>query len=311
MQRVLVLGGSGFLGSYVVDELCLAGHHVLSLDRYPERFRPLRDEVEFYQADFGNRGELEKILKAGVDVVVHLVSSTVPQTSNEDPIFDVQSNVVESIALFEMCVKYAVKKVVFVSSGGTVYGIPERQPIPENHPTLPLCSYGVTKLTIEHYLHLFYVLYGLKYSILRLSNPYGARQDPRGKQGAVTVFMNRILRNEEITVWGDGSVVRDYIHASDFARACVAVIDSEKIGVYNVGSGVGLSINQLLSALQEVTGKAAKVKYLPGRNFDVPELYLDCSRIAEELGWAAQVDFNDGLLQMSEWMRAQFVAERL
>lgn len=310
-MRVLVLGGGGFLGSYVVDELCLAGHSVSSLDRYPERFRPLREGVEFYQADFGNRGELELILKSGIDVVVHLVSSTVPQTSNEDPIFDVQSNVIESIALFEMCVKYAVKKVVFVSSGGTVYGIPEQRPIPEGHPTLPLCSYGVTKLTIEHYLHLFYVLYGLKYSVLRLSNPYGARQDPRGKQGAVTVFMKKILKNEEITVWGDGSVVRDYIHASDFARACVAVINSEKIGVYNVGSGVGLSINQLLSALQEVTGAVAKVNYLPGRNFDVPELYLDCSRIADELGWATRVDFNQGLLQMSEWMREQFLSERL
>lgn len=309
-MRILVLGGSGFLGSYVVDALCDAGFQVSSLDRYPERFRGKNEKVEFFQADFGNRGELEQILKRGIDFVFHLVSSTIPQTSNDDPIFDVQSNVIESIALLEMCVKYSVKKVVYISSGGTVYGIPEQLPIPENHPTLPLCSYGVTKLTIEHYLHLFYVLHGLKYSVLRLSNPYGARQDPRGKQGAVTVFMNKMLKGEEISVWGDGTVVRDYIHASDFARACVAVVGSEKIGVYNVGGGIGTSLNELIAVLETVTGKSAKVNYLPMRGFDVPELYLDCSRIRQEYGWLPKVDFETGLAQMNEWMQEQIAASR-
>ncbi|MDD4964185.1 MAG: NAD-dependent epimerase/dehydratase family protein [Gallionella sp.] len=301
---VLVLGGSGFLGSYVVDELYAAGHNIISLDRTPERFRAQHRNVEFIQADFGNRGELEQVLKRGVDIVVHLISSTVPQTSNDDPIFDVQSNLIESIALFEMCVKYAVKKVIYVSSGGTVYGIPKLMPIAEDHATLPMCSYGISKLAIEHYLHLFHVLHGLKYTVLRLSNPYGARQDPRGKQGAVTVFMNKLLKGEEISVWGDGSVVRDYIYASDFARACVAVIDSDSVGVYNVGSGVGTSINELLSVLQEATGVQAKVNYSPGRGFDVPALYLDCSRIKLEYDWQPQINFIDGLVETSVWMRA-------
>jgi UDP-glucose 4-epimerase len=309
-MKVLVLGGSGFLGSYLVDELCAAAHQTTSLDRTLERFRPQNKQVEFVQADFGNRGELEQALKRGVDVVAHLVSSTVPQTSNEDPIFDVQSNVIESIALFEMCVKYAVKKVVYISSGGTVYGIPKQVPITEGHSTLPICSYGITKLAIEHYLHLFYVLHGLKYSVLRLSNPYGARQDPRGKQGAVTVFMNKLLKGDEIVVWGDGSVVRDYIHASDFARACLTVINSDAVGVYNVGSGVGVSINQLLSMLQEVTGKSARVNYLPSRGFDVPALALDCSLIRSEYDWRPQVDFMEGLRDMSVWTQAQIASGR-
>ncbi len=303
-MKVLVLGGSGFLGSYLVDELYEAGHKIISLDRTPERFRSQNKKVEFIQADFGNRGELEQVLKRGVDVVVHLISSTVPQTSNDDPIFDVQSNLIESIALFEMCVKYVVKKVIYVSSGGTVYGIPKQMPITEDHATLPMCSYGISKLAIEHYLHLFHVLHGLKYTVLRLSNPYGARQDPRGKQGAVTVFMNKLLKGEEISVWGDGSVVRDYIHASDFARACVAVIGSDNVGVYNVGSGVGTSINQLLSVLQEATGVQAKVNYSLGRGFDVPALYLDCSRIKQEYNWQPQINFTDGIAETSAWMRS-------
>jgi len=307
-MRALVLGGSGFLGSYLVDALCDESFQVSSLDRYPERFRRQNDQVEFIQADFGNRGELELILKRGVDFVFHLVSSTIPQTSNDDPIFDVQSNVIETIALLEMCVKYAVKKVVFVSSGGTVYGLPKQLPVTENHPTLPLCSYGITKLTIEHYLHLFYLLHGLKYCILRPSNPYGSRQDPRGKQGAAAVFMNKLLKGEEISVWGDGSVVRDYFHASDFARACLAMISSETVGIFNVGSGVGTSINQLLADLEVVTGRRAKVNYLPGRGFDVSEFYLDCAHIKEEFGWTPQVEFMTGLEQMSTWMKVRIAA---
>jgi len=309
-MKALVLGGSGFLGSYVVDALYDAGYNVSSFDRYPERFRGENEKIDFHQADFGNRGELELILKRGVDFVFHLVSSTIPQSSNDDPIFDVQSNVIESIALLEMCVKYSVKKVIFISSGGTVYGIPEQVPIPESHPTQPLCSYGITKLTIEKYLHLFDVLHGLKYSVLRVSNPYGPRQDPRGKQGAVTVFMNKLLKGEEITLWGDGSVVRDYIHASDFARACIDMVSTDKIGVYNVGAGTGISLNELISLLEQVTGKSAKVGYLPGRGFDVPELYLDCTHIRHDYGWVPQVDLMSGLGQMSEWMKTQIAASR-
>ncbi|WP_081908898.1 NAD-dependent epimerase/dehydratase family protein [Ferriphaselus sp. R-1] len=307
-MKALVLGGSGFLGSYVVDALCGEGYQVTALDRQPERFRGKNEKVEFFQADFGNRGELDQILKRGIDFVFHLVSSTIPQTSNDDPIFDVQSNVVETIALLEMCVKYTVKRVVFVSSGGTVYGIPEVLPIPESHQTLPLCSYGVTKLAIEHYLHLFFVLHGLKYSVLRLSNPYGPRQDPRGRQGAVSVFMSRMLKGEEISVWGDGSVVRDYIHASDFASACIAVVQSDAVGVYNVGGGAGTSLNELIHALEYVTGKPARVRYLPGRGFDVPRLYLDCTKIEQDFGWKPKVEFSIGLAKMSDWMSAQIAA---
>lgn len=307
-MRILVLGGSGFLGSYVVDILCAESYDVTSFDRQPERFRKPNKRVEFYQADFGNRGELEQVLKRGFDFVFHLVSSTIPQSSNDDPIFDIQSNVVETVALLEMCVKFSVKKIVFVSSGGTVYGVPKSLPISEDHSTLPICSYGITKLAIEHYLHFFYVKHELKYNVLRLSNPYGPRQDPMKTQGAVAVFMNKLLTGDEITIWGDGSVVRDYIHASDFSRACLAMIGSESVGVYNVGGGAGTSLLQLLELLEAVTGQRAKVNYVSGRGFDVPELYLDCSRIKQEYGWEPQVDLVSGLGQMAEWMRAQIVA---
>lgn len=310
-MKVLVLGGSGFLGSYVVDALIAAGHTVVSLDRSQERFRPQYKNIEFHQADFGNRGELENVLAGGVDVVVHLVSSTIPQSSNDDPIFDVQSNLVESIALFEMCVKHGIRKVVFVSSGGTVYGTPKTDIIAEDHPTLPLCSYGIVKLAIEHYLHLFYSLHGLKYHVLRLSNPFGLRQDPRGKQGAAAVFMYNILKGKEVRVWGNGDVVRDFIHASDFAKACLAAIHSEDIGVLNIGSGVGLSVKELLAATEKVVGMSAKVNWLPSRGCDVSRVVLDCRRARQVLEWKPSVSLEDGLHEMKEWMSEAIYSQKL
>jgi UDP-glucose 4-epimerase len=242
------------------------------------------------------------VLASGIEVVIHLVSSTTPQSSNDDPIFDVQTNLVETVALFEMCVKHRVRKVVFISSGGTVYGIPQITPVPESHPTLPLCSYGITKLAIENYLQLYHVLHGLEYTVLRVSNPYGARQDPHRKQGAVAVFMHKILKDESINVWGDGSVVRDFIHVSDVARACTAATESQFIGICNVGSGHGLSIKQLINELEMVTGKTGNIVWLESRNFDVPEVVLDCSRIGKELSWRPQIDLKSGLVDMQRWM---------
>lgn len=301
-MRVLVLGGCGFIGSHVVDDLILSEHEILVFDRYPERFRSPLPNVTYFQADFGNRGELEEVLASGIEVVIHLVSSTTPQSSNDDPIFDVQTNLVETVALLEMCVKHHVRKVVFISSGGTVYGVPQITPVPETHPTLPLCSYGITKLAIENYLHLYHVLHGLEYTVLRVSNPYGARQDPHRKQGAVAVFMHKILKDESISVWGDGSVIRDFIHVSDVARACTSATESQFIGTCNVGSGHGLSIKQLISALQNVTGKTGNIVWLESRNFDVPEVVLDCSRIEKELSWRPQIDLKSGLVEMQRWM---------
>lgn len=301
-MKILVLGGSGFLGSYVVDELVAAGHNVLSMDRYPERFRAPRNGVAFFQADFGNRGELEDVLKKGVHVVVHLISSTIPQSSNEDPIFDVQSNLVESIALIEMCVKQGVRKIVFVSSGGTVYGVPNTEVISEYHPVSPLCSYGIVKLAIEHYLKCFYDLHGLKFHVLRLSNPYGPRQDPTRKQGAPSVFMHNILTGKEISVWGDGEVIRDFLFVADFSKACLLAVESEGVGVLNIGSGVGLSINELISVTEEVVGVTAKINRLPSRGFDVPRVVLNCANAEKQLGWKPTTSMEEGVLSMFEWM---------
>lgn len=284
-MNVLVLGGNGFIGSHIVDKLLQEGHTVRVFDKYEEHYRKPLARVEYCFGEFGNRGMLTESLKE-IDVVFHLISTTLPKTSNDDPAFDVKSNVIESIYLLEKCVENKVKKIVYVSSGGTVYGVPKILPVSEDHFTSPLCSYGICKLTIEKYLALFKHLYGLDYVVLRLSNPYGERQNPLGIQGAVSVFLGKVARKETIEIWGDGEIVRDYIYVKDLVAGIYsAAILNTSSQVFNLGCGTALSLNSLLKIIQDVVGGDLRVRYSQQRSFDVPAIYLDITRAQNELFW--------------------------
>jgi UDP-glucose 4-epimerase len=311
-MKILVLGGSGFLGSHLIDRLLEDGHQIISVDVSKERFRNTPNQINFIEVDFGNRGVLEKIFIDGVDVVFHLASTTLPQSSNEDPLFDVQTNLIESLALFDLCIKYPVKKIIFISSGGTIYGDSgERKLLAEVAENSPWCSYGIVKATIEKYLHLYNRLYGLDFIALRLSNPYGPRQDPTRNHGAATTFMYRMLKDESIEVWGDGSATRDYLYVTDFSEACVRAAHSNFIGIINIGSGKGVSLNELVSEIEYVTNKPGRVNYLKARQVDIPWLVLNNALALEKIGWKPTVPLNDGLLLMSKWMRDCISAEIL
>lgn len=301
---ILVLGGNGFIGSHVIDALCAAGHGVRVFDRSPDTWRAPLAGVRYYLGDFDDRPLLAEALQ-GVDVVVHLISTTVPSTSNLDPITDIQSNLVRSVRLLELMGGAGVRRIVFFSSGGTVYGIPEATPIREDQPLNPICSYGVVKVATEKYLLMFEHLYGLRPLILRPSNPYGPRQGHVGVQGAVATFMNKVMAGEKISIWGDGTVKRDYIDVTDLARLCRLGIESEETGVFNVGSGVGLSINELVMAVERVTGISAAKEYLPARQFDVPEIVLDVAKAQRTFGWRPTVSFEDGLHRYLGWLQSQ------
>lgn len=294
-MKALVLGGNGFIGSHLVDRLLAEGHDVRVFDKYRERYRPPLAGVEYHLGDFGNRGLLAEALR-GREVVYHLVWSTVPKTSNDDPPFDVTANLADTLFLLEECLRREVRRVVFLSSGGTVYGNPRSLPVSEESPTEPLCSYGITKLAAEKYLALYRHLHGLDYVILRPSNPYGIRQDPQGAQGAVSVFLWRLARGESLEIWGDGSVVRDYLFIGDLVegiyRASVSAAESR---IFNLGSGRGVSLNQVLSAIRAVTGREPAVRYEEGRRFDVPAIYLDSGRAKRELGWEPATSLEEGI----------------
>ena len=228
-MRALVLGGSGFIGSHLVDCLLEGGVAVRVYGRHPERTRPTPSGVDFRPGCFSDGASLAEAV-VDVDVVYHCLSSTVPATSNMDPVSDIQDNLITSVRLLEIMRKAKVNRLVYLSSGGTVYGPPETNPISEDHPKRPISSYGIVKSTIEKYILMEQFLHGLSPVILRPSNPYGPRQGHSGVQGVVGSFLWRILNNQPVQIWGDGSIVRDFIHVADLAELCSQCGESDVTG---------------------------------------------------------------------------------
>lgn len=305
--RVLVLGAGGFLGSHLVEALLAAGCSVVAYSRQlPGLLPPAlleHPDLEAVQADFGAQERLAEAL-AGCEACVHLISTTLPQSSNAAPIADVQGNLVSSLQLLDAMQQAGVKRLVFASSGGTVYGIPERVPLPESHATQPICAYGITKVAIEQHLLLRERLEALQPRILRFSNPYGERQRLDAAQGVVAVFMGRVLKGEAITLWGDGSVVRDYLHVSDAVSAILAALAHQGPGrVFNIGSGEGVSLLQLLEAIGTVLARRPEVIVQPSRACDVPINVLDIALARRELHWNPQLGLTAGLHRFAAYLQ--------
>jgi UDP-glucose 4-epimerase len=300
---ILVTGGGGFLGSGICDRLLRDGHALRVFER--PRVQPYREfqapeKVEWFTGDFTSRHDVGQSLE-GVDAVIHLVSTTLPKNSNEDPIYDLQSNVVATLQLLEEMKKKSIRKVIFISSGGTVYGIPEILPIPETHQTNPICSYGITKLAIEKYLHLYRRLHGFQPIILRVANPYGPRQRPDTAQGAVAAFLHRVRTGQAIHIWGDGSVVRDYLHIDDVAEAFLAALHyTGGETVFNIGAGVGTTLKQLVETIESVSCTNLEVEYQVARTFDVPANVLCIEKAREHLQWEPATGLAQGIAQTLE-----------
>ena len=306
-MKIVIFGGGGFIGSTIADRFLLDGHELRIFER--PRVAPYRkftedEKVEWVEGDFSSTHDVGEAV-SGMDVILHLVSTTLPKNSNDDPIYDVQSNVVGTLQMLNAMVTHKVGKIVFISSGGTVYGNPVYLPIDEKHPTNPLVSYGITKLTIEKYLQMYSHLHGIRAITLRVANPYGERQRIETAQGAVGVFLSRALKNLPIEVWGDGSVTRDYIHISDVAEAFLKAVEySGAEHCFNISSGAGTSLNVLIGMLEDVIGRKVEVLYQPGRLFDVPASVLSNHLAREELKWAPLISMRDGLARTAGWMKS-------
>ena len=304
-MRVLVLGGSGFLGSHIVDRFLADGHDVVVYDLYPERFRRSPAGIDFVTGDFGNVGALDELIATGFDSVIHCVSTTTPKSSNESPEFDIQSNVIGTLNLLDICLTHKLKKLVFLSSGGTVYGdVGDADVVSESHAVRPMCSYGVSKLSIEHYLDVYKHLRGLDYVALRLSNPYGERQSPLRALGALTVFLHRTLKREPVEIWGDGRVTRDFIYVGDVAEAVYLATINPLSGVYNVGTGLGHSLRDILQQITETIRMEPIVEWRPSRSFDVPRIVLDASKLKAATSWCCKTSLREGIALTSEWLRS-------
>ena len=272
-------------------------------DRQPERFRAPLPGVDYCFADFADRMALVEAL-SGMDAVYHLLSTTVPGTADLDPKTDVQDNLIGTLNLLNSMQRLGLFRILFLSSGGTVYGIPETIPIPETHPLRAINSYGIVKSTIELYLEMYRRTRGLSPIIVRASNPFGPRQAHSGVQGVISTFLRRILAGQRLEIWGDGTVVRDYLEVGSLAELCVLAGASDKEGAYNAGSGRGLSVSEVVAAIRRVTGSKFEIVYKPARLMDVPCSVLDCSRAKNDFGWECRVDFNSALRGAWDWLKA-------
>jgi UDP-glucose 4-epimerase len=300
-----VIGGGGFLGSHLTEALLNLGHKVVVLDRPNGRYlnELARLGASIVVGDF-LRSDSVKGNMVDVDVVYHLASTTVPKTSNSDPAYDIETNLQGTINIFNAAKEAGVKKVIFSSSGGTVYGIPEEIPITEGHSTNPICSYGIVKLAIEKYLHLFWTLYGLDYCILRMSNVYGERQTANGIQGIIPTIIDKGLLRQEISIWGDGTVIRDYIHVSDVIEAFLKAITykgDERI--FNISSGQGHSVIEIINMIEGLLKLPLQIAHAPKVASDVLVNILDNTRAKLYLNWTPQMSFGDGISHTVLYMK--------
>lgn len=302
-MKVLVLGGGGFIGTAVSQRLLEQGHAVSVFNRDPaESNHPLRGRVKWICGDFAEYQDFSGAL-AGADAVVHLVSTTVPKSSMEDPVADVRTNLCGTLRFMDEVVAAGVRKVVFISSGGTIYGRSQYLPLDERHPTEPVVPYGIVKLAIEKYLRMYSEMHGISVTVLRVSNPYGERQGQSG-QGAVGAFLRNGLAGKPIDIWGDGSVVRDYIYVDDVANAFALALEHDpSYSVFNIGSGIGLSLNQVADRIERALDLKITRNYHPGRTIDVPANVLDCSLAARQLGWEPTVPIEEGIRHTAAWLR--------
>lgn len=293
LRHIVITGGSGFIGRHLAGALLERGHQVRILDPLaPQIAHPALRWVE------GSVQEQDALHTAldGCDAVYHLASTTIPQSSNENPLFDVETNLGGTIRLLEACVAAQVKKLVFASSGGTVYGIPEHLPVTENSPTNPLCSYGIVKLAIEKYLLMFQQLYGLNGCILRISNPYGTHQRHDSGQGVIAAFCHKAARGEALEIWGDGNIIRDYIHIDDVTDAFMRCMRFDCKGqILNIGSGQGTSLNDIIGHIETTLAKPVQRHYQASRPFDVPAVYLCTDRARQLLHWQPRVSLQEGI----------------
>lgn len=296
-MKVLVTGGAGFIASHVVDLLVAHGHSVAVVDNLSTGRRSnLNPAARFYQMDIRDPHLKEIFEQERPDVVDHHAAQIDVRRSVADPQFDADVNVRGSLNVLECARQFGVQKFIYISTGGAVYGEPEYLPVDEKHPINPICPYGASKHTVEHYLYMYQYNYGLNYVVLRYPNVYGPRQDPHGEAGVIAIFTGRMMRGEPVTINGDGEQARDFTHAGDCAQANLLVLDNAQAGgIYNVGSGEPSTINQVFAALKQITNYPLVPNYGPAKLGETRRIYLNSQRLQTELGWKAKFDLHSGL----------------
>lgn len=304
----VVLGGGGFLGAQLCPRLVKLGARVRAYGKSRYFDEPLR-QVHWQTGRLDDIPKLASLVE-GADIVFHLAGATTPASAEASRIDDVTVNVIGSINLLDLCRNAGVGRVVFASSGGTVYGEAGAPPYREDAPTRPISTYGINKLAVEHYLMLYNRLYGMRNVILRVANPFGPYQQGLKNQGVIPVFARKALTREAIKIWGDGSVTRDYLYGGDAADAMIAAaLYRGQEPVFNVGSNKGRSLRDVVASLETVLGRSIDVEYQAARRFDAAVNVLDCSLAKRELGWTAGTGWEAALKTTCDWIAADIARD--
>lgn len=303
-MKILVTGGAGFIGSHIVDRLIEEEHQVIVVDNLSVGKRKnINKKARFYKMDILS-SRVEKVFrKERPDILSHYAAQIDVRKSVEDPKFDASINILGTINLLENCVKYGVKKVIFASSGGAIYGEQEAFPALETHPTRPLSPYGITKLTVEHYLYYYKVTGGVDFVSLRYANIYGPRQDPYGEAGVVAIFTQKMLNGEQPIINGTGKQTRDFVYVEDAVEAHMAVLQGNASGVFNVGTGQETSVNQLFRFLSELTKSNVKEVHGPEKKGEQQRSCLDYSHIHKTVEWESRMSLLGGLGKTVEYFK--------
>jgi len=303
-MKILVTGGAGFIGSNVVDAYVELGHEVLVADDLSMgKTTNVNARAALHQLDVASPELVELVLRERPDVINHHAAQTSVRTSVENPLDDARRNILASLNVLEACRQAGVGKLIYISSGGAIYGEPVALPATEDNPIRADSPYGISKHTPEHYLDVYHRLYGQEYTVLRYGNVYGPRQDPFGEAGVIAIFTQRMLDGEQPIIYGSGEQERDFVFVGDVVAANVAALERGAGQAFNIGMGVATTINQLYTLIASATGYPNPVAYAEGKPGETFRIYLDISRARETLGWSPQVSLEDGLGRTVESLR--------
>jgi UDP-glucose 4-epimerase len=306
-MRILVTGGAGFIASNLTDAYINQGHEIAILDDLSTGFRHnINAKARFYEVDIRDVAGVDRVFNEfQPEIVNHHAAQMDVRRSTRDPVFDAQCNILGSLNVILAAVRTKVKKFIYISTGGAVYGeVPEcHLPPDEDYPVNPISQYGISKHTVEHYLFLYHRLYGLPYTVLRYPNVYGQRQTPHGEAGVVSIFSLLLLSGKPCTIFGDGCKTRDYVFIADVADANLRATTSDFVGILNIGSGRGTSDQQVYDAVADATGSKLKPTYTAVRPGEVEHIYLNATRAKQVLGWTPTVPFPEGVRRTVEYIR--------
>jgi UDP-glucose 4-epimerase len=294
--KILVTGGAGFIASHVADRLIADGHKVAIVDNLSTGSRAnVNPKAAFHQMDITDKALAQVFEKEKPDIVNHHAAQIDVRRSVREPAFDAGVNIIGSINIIENCVKFGVKKLIYISSGGAIYGEPKYLPVDENHPAKPLCPYGISKHTVEHYVELAHMLDGLTYTVLRYANVYGPRQDPHGEAGVVGIFSENLLNGLDCTIFGDGSKTRDYVYIDDVVQANILAMTKGDNDVFNIGRGIETTDFEIFDAVRKALGVKVEPKYAEKRKGEIDRIALAAAKAKKILGWEPKIGVEEGI----------------